>query len=415
MSKRHKTRIDSTGKLEIPASLVQRFGLHPGEQLILEESDREIILHRPLTFLERVYVEVTNSCNLSCRTCVRNVWQEPLGWMSAQIFERLLEGLQAFTPRPTLFFGGFGEPLAHPDLPAMVSRAHAAGCEVELITNGVLLSESLSRTLLDNGLDVLWVSLDGASPQGYQDVRLGDELPRILDNLRAFNRLRRQMGDRRTRLGIASVILRRNLAELPALIDLVLELEAEYFTVSNVLAHNRELRAETLYDQTQYDASGQKASPLTWINLPRTDISPEAQKAFQRAFNAGCQVQIAGVKPLRSANRCPFIERGSLSVRWDGQVSPCLALMHDHVSYLDDHPRRSYATFVGSLMERGLQDLWRDPAYLDLRQRLLDFDFAPCVLCNSCEMAEENLEDCFGNLQPACGGCLWAQGIIQCP
>ncbi|OGN93594.1 MAG: hypothetical protein A2Y88_12875 [Chloroflexi bacterium RBG_13_48_10] len=26
-----------------------------------------------------------------------------------------------------------------------------------------------------------------------------------------------------------------------------------------------------------------------------------------------------------------------------------------------------------------------------------------------------NLEDCFGNSAPACGGCLWAQGLIQCP
>jgi len=26
-----------------------------------------------------------------------------------------------------------------------------------------------------------------------------------------------------------------------------------------------------------------------------------------------------------------------------------------------------------------------------------------------------NLEDCFGNSAPTCGGCLWAQGLIQCP
>lgn len=32
-----------------------------------------------------------------------------------------------------------------------------------------------------------------------------------------------------------------------------------------------------------------------------------------------------------------------------------------------------------------------------------------------CEMSEANEEDCLGNTFPACGGCLWAQGIIQCP
>ena len=33
-------------------------------------------------------------------------------------------------------------------------------------------------------LDVLWVSLDGATPEGFGDVRLGAELPLILENLR---------------------------------------------------------------------------------------------------------------------------------------------------------------------------------------------------------------------------------------
>ena len=30
-------------------------------------------------------------------------------------------------------------------------------------------------------------------------------------------------------------------------------------------------------------------------------------------------------------------------------------------------------------------------------------------------MASTNGEDCYGNALPACGGCLWAQGVIQCP
>jgi hypothetical protein len=30
-------------------------------------------------------------------------------------------------------------------------------------------------------------------------------------------------------------------------------------------------------------------------------------------------------------------------------------------------------------------------------------------------MAEKNEEDCFANSFPTCGGCLWAQGVIQYP
>jgi MoaA/NifB/PqqE/SkfB family radical SAM enzyme len=115
------------------------------------------------------------------------------------------------------------------------------------------------------------------------------------------------------------------------------------------------------------------------------------------------------------ANRCPFVEKGSVSVRWDGAISPCLPLLHTHRSYLDFRPRTSHAFSVANVNERGLAEAWSDPAYVELRERLLAFDFAPCTVCNSCDMADENLEDCFGSPTPACGGCLWAQGFIRCP
>ncbi|GIV63262.1 MAG: tungsten cofactor oxidoreductase radical SAM maturase [Bellilinea sp.] len=414
IQKRYWVRLDQDGKLEIPPAVAERFGLQPGEQTILEENGRELILYRPVTFLERVYVEVTNVCNLQCRTCVRNVWDEAAGFMNEETFEWLLEGVKTFYPRPTLFFGGYGEPLAHPRIFEMIAEARALGAEVEIITNGTLLKESACRVLLDSGVNLLWVSLDGATPQGYMDVRLGDALDQILSHLRRFHQLRQKSGTA-TQLGIAFVAMRRNIHELPRLIELGREFGAAYFSISNVLAHTHDLRVESLYDFAQYESEAQKNSLLPVINLPRADFPPEVQQALAAAIHDGVHVEISGLKPLRTGNRCPFIEKGSLSVRWDGKVSPCLPLLHTHESYLDDHLRRSAAYFCGDLSTQSLSAIWRDPVYLELRQRLMTFDFAPCVVCNACEMAEENKEDCFGNQQPACGGCLWAQGLIQCP
>jgi hypothetical protein len=67
------------------------------------------------------------------------------------------------------------------------------------------------------------------------------------------------------------------------------------------------------------------------------------------------------------------------------------------------------------VLKQDLLDIWKDPQYVELRQRLQSFEFSPCTDCNCCELPEENREDCLGNTFPACGGCLWAQGLIQCP
>ena len=45
--------------------------------------------------LAKLYIEPTNQCNMRCRTCIRNVWDEALGKMSDAVFDRIIEGLRA--------------------------------------------------------------------------------------------------------------------------------------------------------------------------------------------------------------------------------------------------------------------------------------------------------------------------------
>jgi len=46
----------------------------------------------------------------------------------------------------------------------VVARVKEIGATAEMITNGRLLDAKRSRRLIDAGLDVLWVSIDGATP-----------------------------------------------------------------------------------------------------------------------------------------------------------------------------------------------------------------------------------------------------------
>ncbi|MFA5873596.1 MAG: hypothetical protein WC832_06495 [Anaerolineales bacterium] len=54
-------------------------------------------------------------------------------------------------------------------------------------------------------------------------------------------------------------------------------------------------------------------------------------------------------------------------------------------------------------------------ACVALRKRLHEFGFAPFTWRGICHLADKNQEHCFGNTFPSCGGCLWAQDVIQCP
>jgi MoaA/NifB/PqqE/SkfB family radical SAM enzyme len=407
--------IAEDGHLQIPEQWAGQFGLVAGSKVVLEAGEGAVRILPPVTHLAKIYIEPTNTCDLGCRTCMRNVWDEPLGFMSEGTFQRVLRGLEAASPRPAVFFGGYGEPLSHPHIIEMIQQVKALGCRVELISNGINLSPQMAEALINAELDILWVSIDGARPESYADVRLGAELPKVLENLKHLRQLLMRRHRIFPQLGIAFVAMHRNIKDLPELLRLGSRLGAAYYSVSNVLSHTKELAAEELYRRSIYAGAYQVSSGVPHINFPRMDAGDDVVTALVEVLSDRYKVSLAGEEIGSSVNRCPFVHKNSASIRWDGGVSPCLPLLHTHKSHLDKRLRESREFLVGSLSEKGLLDLWMEPGYLALRERLRDFDFSPCTFCNSCEMPDSNLEDCFGSSVPACGGCLWAQGIIQCP
>jgi MoaA/NifB/PqqE/SkfB family radical SAM enzyme len=343
--------------------------------------------------------------------------------MSSKTFDRVIEGLQAFSPKPTVFFGGFGEPLSHPGIVDMVARVKSLGAPVELITNGTLLTQEMSGRLIEAGLDMLWVSLDGATPESYADVRLGAALPEVVANLANFRRAR--WGDYpppfgfdchlKPQTGIVFVAMKRNIADLPAVIQLGSQLGASRFLVTNVLPYTSEMCDEILYSRALTDTI---YLPTQWgarMRLPKMDVNETTQETLFKVLRGAHSMIFAGASFGESNDRCPFIEGGSVAIGWDGNLSPCLPLMHNHVTYLNGWERSLKRHAVGNVIERDLNVLWNAPEYITFRERVQKFDFSYCIFCGGCNLIESNEEDCFGNTFPVCGGCLWAQGVVQCP
>jgi MoaA/NifB/PqqE/SkfB family radical SAM enzyme len=369
--------------------------------------------------LKKLYLEPTSRCNLNCRTCLRNVWDEPQGMMSENIFQKIIAGLRCFSPVPNIFFGGMGEPLFHPNIIEMVRQAKSLGSKVELITNGTLLTKELSLSLINAGLDVLWISLDGATPESYADVRLGAALDSVLENLSYFTEARTEAGIYcecgpvpRSDLGISFVAMKRNIADLPKVVEIARRFGAKRLLVTNVLPYTREMIDETLYNRVlNIDSS-------RFLSLPRIDIDETTNLPLYQAVSSSSGA-FSGIGFQSGANHCQFIENGSAAISWNGGFSPCLPLLHNYTNYLSsldgigEHFSKHW--HVGNIQKYDLIKLWNMPNHLAFRKRVQQFSFPLCYGCGGCDLIAKNEEDCLGNKFPVCGGCLWAQGVIQCP
>jgi MoaA/NifB/PqqE/SkfB family radical SAM enzyme len=411
-----RVTIDAEGRLVLPRRLRDRYGLTAGARLHLDLERNGLYLRRPTSQPARVYIEATNACNLSCRTCVRNRWDEPTGFISGSTFQRIIDGIGAFSSAPEIFFGGLGEPLTHPDIVAMVTAARAVSPKVSVITNAMLLTPELARELIAAGLDTLWVSLDGADGDSYADVRTGAAWGQVLDNVTAFRDARGTREPPHPELGIAFVAMRSNLDQLPRLLGLGRHLGAARFMVTNVLAYTEEMCPERLYTPavtTKRDLPTTPDFPL--VTLPAMDLNATTRDVLYRVLRTAPNLALGDRSLGHHRSRCPFVESGATAIAWTGDVSPCIPLMHDHSSYLENRERVSRAFAVGNVNEVGLSALWHQADYAELRDRVQSFDFSPCTLCGGCDLSADNETDCFGSPFPTCGGCLWAQGVVQCP
>lgn len=363
--------------------------------------------------LRKVYIEPTNGCNLHCRTCMRNVWDEPIGFMEWETYQALIEELAGFDTAQTVAFAGIGEPLLHPRFVDMVRLAKEHHLRVELTTNALLLTREVAGALLELGLDQLVVSIDGTTAETFGQVRRGGSLSKVVENLRAFYELSEPSPLPPLTIGIEFVAMRSNIRELPHLYSLAKYIGASLILITNVLPYTEEMVPETLYNLRATSFQG-KGSPWTpaWV-LPKMDLTEETLEPLLHVFRTQANISYLDLDLGSRNSFCPFVQAGALAVGWHGGVSPCPPLMHSYTCYVMGRRKSIRRWEVGRLPGQSLRAIWEAPAYATFRERVRQFDFPPCVDCG-CDLAETNEEDCFGNTFPVCGDCLWARGIIRC-
>ena len=93
------------------------------------------IRYNTLYMIKRIYIELTNRCDLSCPFCLKH--PRPLQDMTPDFFARVAE--QAVQITPHLYLHVQGEPLLHPQFSEILSICTRLNANVHLVTNGSFL------------------------------------------------------------------------------------------------------------------------------------------------------------------------------------------------------------------------------------------------------------------------------------
>lgn len=147
---------------------------------------------KKLNFPDRITVELTNRCNVSCTFCHRQKFDMKLGDMQEDLFYKIIDEASEHLPiKLVLFFRG--ESLLVDKLIDYIKYAKGKGIgPIQLASNALILSHKLAEELIDSEIDFISFSLDTIDDELYKSSRRAGDLKTSMDNVKYMGSMCRE-------------------------------------------------------------------------------------------------------------------------------------------------------------------------------------------------------------------------------
>lgn len=376
-----------------------------------------------------VNIETTKYCNLRCEMCHQfqdgTILTGP--HLNPDTFDRWADATLPFATRfqPSVT----GEPLMSKGLPRMLAKAAEYGVKVELTTNATLLDARMRRLLLPY-LGKIHISFDGASKETFEHVRAGADFDQVCENVRALCRDIRALplGERPV-VTLACVIMRSNIEELPAVVDLAVEFGVDELGVSHMHPPTEELKAESLVHDPELaaacidralaraEAAGlvMNVQPLDQLvaatvtqgvgrrdyaivngavaGLGERQVNAERRRPWPRLSARDPDFQEIQERRRRARARTDFVPAetaNTLPSDTPDSVWVCDFLWNKTYVTLPGDVRTCCVPgtpVIGNMNRQRFDEIWNDPVYRTMRARLVRKD--PVPICRGCQHIRE--------------------------
>jgi radical SAM protein with 4Fe4S-binding SPASM domain len=323
---------------------------------------------------KELQVEVTGACNLACKMCLVR-YRPKLGRRSgAMCFHTFKELVDALPELEKVTLQGLGEPLLAPDIFEMIEYAAARGIRLGFNTNGTFLTPEVSERLVRAGVDWLHISLDGATAETYEGIRDGSDFALVTEHVRGLVAAKRRLGADRPTVQLVFVAMRRNIRELPKLVEAAHEWGVGSVWVQN-LSHSFSDTDPSGAYRPMRDFAEKEA---LWSGQDRRVAARVFAAARARADELCVELRLPRLEEPAPQPRgaddpgChwPF---ESAYVTHDGLVQPCCMVMGADRAVL------------GRLEDERFEAIWAGEPYRDFRLALTG-DATPPEVCAGCSL-----------------------------
>lgn len=312
-------------------------------------------------FLE---IEPTTICNMRCVCCEHTYWKEPSKNMSLQQFKKIIDD---FGKPKWLGLTGIGSSYLNRDYHKMLAYAKSKGTIIEVFDHFVhFKNEDEIRELIEIGPDFQFISTYGASKRSFEKVCVGSDFDKIIENIKTFVRLKKQMKKRFPILNFHYIITKESKDEILDFLDFVHSLDTE---IGEILVTPM---LHSFKEAEKYET-----------RIDRAYVKKVLDKA--KEYNISVTVNMAAKKEAEGLEKKPDIKNCKEYIMpfifVTGDVTPCCGQNEANAREWQKN------LSLGNAFDKPFKDIWYSEKYTRMR-KLIRQNKCPreCALCPAYEV-----------------------------
>ena len=255
---------------------------------------------------------------------------------------------------------GWGEPLLHKNLIDAIKLVKEKGCKAGFVTSGKGLTHDYISEILNTGIDFIGFSFAGATANIHNSIRVNSDFEMLLNSINTFNEINTDHKLKKTKLHIVYLMLKDNITEVPALIELAGDLNIKEVFLTNLIHVANEWQdKQKVFSCRNGDADIEQYEEL----MREADIKARELKINLR-------------RPSLSAQDVPVCEENpivNLYISVDGEVSPCVYLYPPVSSPLKrifcGNECHIEKLSFGNIFKEQFKNIWMRKEYAEFRDR----------------------------------------------
>jgi len=170
-----------------------------------------------------------------------------------------------------IYLQGWGEPLLHPNIFELIQMSKKLKKQVGFTTSGMLLTENAIQRLIDLEVDMISISLAGATASTHDRIRRGTDFNQIMSNLSQLQQAKSERKSNQPSVHFSYLLLKSNIHEITKVISL-----AKKFTVRQIVAsHPALVLTAAIHEEAVFNHPGQADAQRALLEEIRTQAAQE--------------------------------------------------------------------------------------------------------------------------------------------